>query len=307
MGTSAMSPRSLRYLLAVAEHKSFTRAADVLYVSQPTLSQQIKQLEESLRVQLLDRTGRTVRLTDAGEIYVQHARRALRELDAGQRAVLDLQDLSRGSLRVAMTPITDYLATPLLEAFAERYPGIELHVLEMCQEQIEVALASGQVDVGIAFTDMLSNDARSDEIEKHELFVESLNLVVGKTHPLARHRAAVPARALEEEPLAFLSSPFALRRHVDAFCREHAITPRVAMETNSVSVILEIVRRGRLATILPNALAVAQPGLRPLTLKPDLPPHTITLICRKGTYKSAACRAFGVLAATWCTERREAV
>jgi LysR family cyn operon transcriptional activator len=114
-------PRSLRYLLAIAEHYSFTRAAEALHVSQPTLSQQIKQLEELLDVQLLDRSGRTVRLTDAGEVFSRHARRALVELDAGKRAIHDLQDLSRGSLRLGLTPITDYLASARLRWSKSRW------------------------------------------------------------------------------------------------------------------------------------------------------------------------------------------
>ena len=96
--------RHLRYLLAVAEHRNFTRAAEALHVSQPTLSQQVRQLEEQLRVQLLDRSGRSVRPTDAGELYLLHARRALRELEAAQRAIHEVRDLSRGRLRLGMTP-----------------------------------------------------------------------------------------------------------------------------------------------------------------------------------------------------------
>ncbi|MFO5992448.1 LysR family transcriptional regulator, partial [Pseudomonas aeruginosa] len=76
--------RHLRYLLAVAEHRNFTRAAEALHVSQPTLSQQVRQLEEQLRVQLLDRSGRSVRPTDAGELYLLHARRALRRFQLAQ-------------------------------------------------------------------------------------------------------------------------------------------------------------------------------------------------------------------------------
>lgn len=87
-------PRALQYLIAIAEYGSYTRAAEVLHVSQPTLSQQIKQLEEALQSVLLDRTGRTVALTDAGEIYLNHARRAWGELDAGTRAIHDVQNLS---------------------------------------------------------------------------------------------------------------------------------------------------------------------------------------------------------------------
>ena len=303
MDRNIMFPRSIRYLLAVAEHRSFTRAAASLYVSQPTLSQQIKQLEESLDVQLLDRSGKSVRLTDAGEVYLLHARRALGELEAGKRAIHELQDLSRGALRLGMTPITEYLATPLLESFNTRYPSITLSTLEMPQGDIEAGVAEDRIDIGIAFTNTLSSDARSNEIDTHILFIEALNLAVGKDHPLARHQAPLGAHVLETEALVLLNGDFALRRHFDLHCIENNITPRIAMETTSLSVIIEMVRLGRLATILPDSIACAQYGLQPLMLLPELPHHTITLICRKGAYKSPACQAFADLAAEWCIGR----
>ena len=99
-------PRSLQYLIAIAEHGSYSRAAEALHVSQPTMSQQIKQLEASLKSPLFNRSGRTVRLTDAGEIFLRHAHRARGELDAGRRAIHAVHNLSRGSLRLGWTPIT---------------------------------------------------------------------------------------------------------------------------------------------------------------------------------------------------------
>lgn len=298
-----MTLRSIQYLIAIAEYHSFTRAAEVLYVSQPSLSQQIKLLEESLNVQLLDRSGRVVRLTDAGEVYLRYARRALRELDAGKRAIHDLQDLSRGTLRVAMTPITDYLTRPLLEGFNARYPRITVNILEMAQNQIEAALIGdngNDIDVGIVFTDTFSSEARSNEIEKHLLFVEKLNLAVGNSHPYAGQQAPLNVQALEQESLALLSENFALRRHVDQYFHEHGIAPHIAFETNSVSVIVDIIRHGRLATVLPNTIAREQYGINAVSLQPELPHHTITLVRRKGAYKSAACKAFAELAAEWC-------
>lgn len=292
-------PRSLRYLLAIAEHHSFTRAAEALHVSQPTLSQQIKQLEASLRVQLLDRSGRAVRLTDAGEVYLRHARRAMGELDAGKRAIDEVKDLSRGSLRLAMTPVTEYLVIPLLESFRTRYPGITMYTLEMSQDDIEAAVAEDRIDLGIAFTNMLSSGARSNEIEMHILFIETLNLAVGKAHPFAEQQAPLSGHALQQESLVLLNANFALRRHVDVYCIEHGITPRIAVETNSLSVIVELVRFGRLATVLPKAIASAQYGLYPVMLLPELPHHTVTLICHKGAYKSPACQAFAQLAEQW--------
>lgn len=299
-------PRAIRYLLAIAEHGTFTRAAEALFVSQPTLSQQIKQLEESLAVQLLDRTSRSVRLTDAGEVFLRHARRALVELSAGRRAIRELRDLSRGSLHVGMTPITDYLVTPLLESFSGRYPGIALNVQEMPQNAIEGAVAEDRVDVGIAFTNTLFTEARSSEIEAHILFVETLHLAVGQGHPCASKDSPVNASALEQMPLALLNTDFALRRFIELYCVEHCITPRVVLQTNSLSVIVELVRLGRLATVLPKAIACAQSGLHPVMLLPELPHHTITLICRKNAYKSPACRAFAELASEWSTRRCEA-
>ncbi len=299
MDRNILCPRSLRYLLAVAEHCNFTRAAEALHVSQPTLSQQIKHLEEELDVQLLDRSGRTVSLTSAGEVYVGYARRALGELDAGKRAIHELQDLSRGSLRLGMTPITDYLAAPLLDSFNNRYPGITVSTLEMPQDDIEAGVAEDQIDVGIAFTNTLSIDERSSNIEAHVLFVESLNLAVGDSNALAGRQAPINKHALEQVPLMLLNTNFALRRHVDLYCLEHDITPHIAMESNSLSVIVEMVRLGRLATILPDTIACAQRGIHPVMVLPELPHHTITLICRKNPFKSPACLAFATLAAEW--------
>lgn len=302
MERNLVFPRSVRYLLAVAEHHSFTRAAEVLCVSQPTLSQQIKQLEDLLDAQLLDRSGRTVRLTAAGEVYLHYARRALGELNAATRAIHELQDLSRGSLRLGMTPITDFLTTPLLERFNARYPGITVSTLEMPQNDIKEALAADRVDIGIAFSS-LSTEESSDDIDSHILFIETLSLAVGEDHPLAGQHGPLSKHALEQVPLVLFNADYALRRHIDLYCLEHGITPPIAMEATSLSVIVEIVRLGRLATILPVTIACSQHGLYSIPLLPELPRHTITLICRKGSHQSPACRAFGELAAEWTANR----
>jgi LysR family cyn operon transcriptional activator len=297
-----MCPRSLRYLLAVAEHHSFTRAAEALFVSQPTLSQQIKQLEESLETQLLDRSGRSVHLTDAGEVYLSYARRALGELDAGKRAIQELQDLSRGTLSLGMTPITDYLAAPIIDRFNKCYPNISMGTYEMPQDDIESSILAGNIDIGIAFTNTLSIAANYEYIETQHLFIEPLNMAVGASHPYAGQETPLNQHAFESEPLALLNTDFALRRHIDLYCLEHDITPHIAIETNSLSTIIEVLRLGRLATILPNTIACQQNEIYPVMLLPELPHHTITLISRKDTYISPASLAFKELAAQWGVE-----
>lgn len=136
--------------LAVAEHGSFTRAASALHVSQPALSQQIRQLEESLGVPLFDRSGRTIRLTDAGEVWRQYASRALQELGAGKRAIHDVADLTRGSLRIAVTPtFTSYFIGPLMADFYARYPGITLQLQEMSQEKSKICFVATSWTLGL--------------------------------------------------------------------------------------------------------------------------------------------------------------
>lgn len=306
MDRNVVFPRSIRYLIAVADMHSFTRAAEALYVSQPTLSQQIKQLEDLLDVQLLDRSGRTVRLTAAGEVYLHHARRALIELETAKRAIHELNDLSRGSLRLGMNPITDYLVIPLLAEFNDNYPGITVSTLEMPQDDIKVALAEDRVDIGIAFSSTLSTEECSEDVDSRILFIETLTLAVGKNHPLAGQRGPMSKHALEQEPLVLFNTDYALRRNIDQYCLEQGIKLPVAMEASSLSVILEIVRLGRLATILPDTISSAQHGLHSVSLLPELPHHTISLICRRGAYKSPACQAFSDVATEWSGFRNQA-
>ncbi|MEU9371829.1 transcriptional regulator CynR [Streptomyces avermitilis] len=287
--------RHLRYLLAVAEHGSFTRAAEALHISQPTLSQQIKQMERVMGTQLLDRTGRAVRLTDAGETYVHYARRALQELAAAERAVHDVADLSRGSLRLAVTPtFTAYLIGPLAGQLHACHPHIGLSVREMTQDRIESALLADDLDLGIAF-----HGSHLPGITTGDLFTEALSLVVGTHHPYADRTGPLPVRELEGHPLALLSPDFATRRHIDTYFDQHHTTPHIAVEANSINAVTEIVQRTALASVLPAAIAYDHPHLHTVPLDPPLPERTVTLLRRSGAYQSAAARAFARLTRQW--------
>ena len=286
-----MLARQVRYFLAVAEHQSFTRAAEALHVSQPALSQQVRLMEESLGVQLFDRSGRTTRLTDSGEVYLEYVRRASQELREAKRAIHDVNDLSRGALRVAVTPtFTTYLVGPLIEAFYSRYPNIFLSVREISQEHMEELLLSDEVDVGIAFAGTLTSDIDTDP-----LLVETLALVVSTGHPLASE-TSIGLQALSAESLVLLSAEFATREQIDRFCRQHSIHPKVRMEANAISAVIEIVRRTMLSTLLPATIAFAHQGLVAIALDPVRLQRTAVLMQRKDAYRSAAARVFVGLA-----------
>lgn len=283
-----MELRHIKYLLAVADHGNFTRAAEALHVSQPTLSQQIRQLERTLGVALLDRSSRSVRLTDAGEAYTRHARQALRNLAAGERAVHDVQDLSRGQLRVGMTPtFTPYLIGPLVHRFRVAHPGITLAVWEGNQDRIEADLLDDRLDLGIAFA-----GPHIAGIDHRMLFTETLSLVVGSGHRLAGVTTAVPVAEVAGEALGLLSSDFATRLHTDAYFADCGVAQNIAVEANSIGALLEFVRRGSLATVLPDAIAGEHADLHRVTLEPKLPTRSVQLLQRAAVYHSAAARAF---------------
>ncbi|MFJ2306267.1 transcriptional regulator CynR [Streptomyces sp. NPDC087787] len=284
----ALELRHLRYLLAVAEHGSFTRAAEDLRISQPTLSQQVRQLERSVGVPLLDRTGRGVRLTDAGETYARHARRALRDLAAAERAVQDVHDLTRGHLRLAATPtFTAYLVGPLVAELHARHPGITLNLKEMTQDRIESALLADDLDLGIAFS-----GAHLPGVVAQTLFTETLSLVTGAPDLDAARSQPVSVGELGDHQLALLNGDFATRSHIDAHFAAHRVQPRITVEANSVQALVEIVRRTPIATVLPDAITHDHPHLRPVPLEPPLPERTVTLLRRGSSYQSAAARAF---------------
>jgi LysR family cyn operon transcriptional activator len=292
-----MLVRPLRYLKAVADHGSFTRAAAALHVSQPALSQQIRELEQRMGVHLLDRGGRTVRPTDVGEAYLRHVRRALDELEVGGRAIRDVQDLSSGALRLGFTPsFAIYLLGPLIRRYRDRFPGIVLTITEMAQEEIELALGTDALDVGLAFSDVLAED-----VEWLPLHAERLSLIMGQRHPAANGNREMDAAALAAEPLALLGPSFATRAMVDRYMRRNGVHPHVAVEANSIAAIVEIVRLAELATILPETLAQEQRGLCIVRLKPAIDSRRVALLQRRGGYRSGASRAFVVVAQDYAT------
>ncbi|SFW90317.1 LysR family transcriptional regulator, cyn operon transcriptional activator [Pseudomonas sp. NFACC09-4] len=282
-----MLARHVQYFLAVAEHLSFTKAAAALHVSQPALSQQVRQLEESLGAQLFDRSGRTTRLTDAGDVYLLYARRAYQQLREAKSAIHDVSDLTRGSLRLAVTPtFTTYLVGPVIEAFHSRYPGITLNLKEISQERIEELLLAGELDAGIAF-----DEINTPNIDAIPLLNETLALVVSRKHRLAEERS-IGLQDLNAESLILLSPEFATREQIDRYFRKHAIHPQVQMEANALGAVIEIVRRTNLSTLLPAKIALAHDDLAAIALEPERLQRTAVLMRRKDAFQSAAMRVF---------------
>lgn len=286
--------RHARYLVAIADHGSFTRAAAELHVSQPALSQQIRQLEEMLGARLLDRTGRIVRPTDAGQAYIRHARRALREFEAGRRAIHDVENLESGALRLAFTPtFTTYLVGPLVRQFHRLHPGVGISVNVLAQAEMEAALSEDAIDLGVAF-----GAVESDDIVVRPLYEEHLRLLVGEGHPAFSH-TELAASGLDGMHLAMLDTTFVARTVIDRYLNTAAAYPHIAIESNSITCILAVLQGGGLATIMPQAAASEITGLKAIQLLPPIPSRTVSLLQRDGAYRTAASRAFVEMLEAW--------
>jgi LysR family transcriptional regulator, cyn operon transcriptional activator len=237
-------------------------------------------------VQLFDRRARIVKPTDEGRIYIEHVRRALRELNAGQRAMRDVANVLGGALRVAFLPLfTTHLVGPLMQEFYKRHPCVSVTIDILAQAALEAALVEDRIDIGLAFSDI-----ESDEIDVEKIQDDELCLVVGKRHPMYR-RERVRVSELMHTDLALLTHAFITRAPIDRYFFSHGVRPRIAIEANSADSIIAIVRGAPVATVMPSATARQLSGLKAVRLLPSPGIWTLSVLKRKDAYQGAASKA----------------
>jgi DNA-binding transcriptional LysR family regulator len=279
-----MELRQLRYLDAVARRRSFTQAALDLHIAQSALSQQVGRLERELGVELLRRTTRRVEVTEAGELVLARARRALAEVD-GVRADLDaLQGLVRGTLRLGgVPPVGPVHPAALIADFSRAHPGIAVTVREDVAFTLLDQLRDGGLDLVMAFVDPDALDA----LEGARLRDEELVVIAPPDHPFARAKR-VRVERLAGEALVAYGAGSALR---DALL---ALAPggRVVAEANELETLRELTARGLGVTLMPRSV-VASHGDR-LAIRPLSPRHAlpVSLVWRAGERPTPAAQAF---------------
>ena len=289
-----MELRHLRYFLAVADRLSFTRAADQLHVTQPTLSHQIKDLEKEIGSVLFDRVGRRVYLTPSGEIFREYAQKALKEINSATAAISELEGLMHGTLTVGVfESFSTSLLPPLLAKFSDLYPGVHVTVRQLPTGQLEEHLDKGNLNLGIAYS-----PPATDKIVAEKLFDEPLALVVGTKHPLA-HKRKIHMAALDGEPLMLLTAEFPSRRLLESHFSSVGAKPRVVLEINSVQATIATVSSMALATIFTERIAKTVPGLHCIKLVPTIM-RTAAIFWRRDSYRTAAARAMADLIKKAC-------
>lgn len=283
-----MDLRQLEYLLAVADEANFTRAAAALHVAQPGVSAQIRRLERELGFELLDRSTRSVRLTDVGAAVAPHARAALAAIDAIRETVDELAGLVRGQVAVGMVPGCGSLDVPdLLEGFHGAHPGVVITLTEGNANHLLDAVREGSLDM--AFVGLAGDDPEG--VETIVVVEDAIALGVREDHPLA-HAETVMLRSLREVPLISLPVGTGMRTALDRACAAAGFQPRVALEASDPALLIQLARRGLGAAVLP-AAAAAEPPLRAVAIKPEMHGR-VALAWRNGGPSGPAARALMV-------------
>lgn len=275
-----MNLRDLGYLVALADHLHFGRAADASFVSQPTLSTQLKKLEGELGVELIERSPGKVLLTDAGARIVERARVVLAEIEEIRRIARQATDPESGTLRLGLFPtLAPYLLPHIVPHVHARYPNLELLLVEEKTEEILERLRSGKLDAGVLALPVLD-----PQLEHEVLFTEDFVFAVPATHPLAESGGPVSTSVLATENVLLLEEGHCLREQALAVCTLAGGHERRGFRATSLETLRQMVAAGVGTTLLPE-LAVRppvpeSPAVRLLRFQEPVPRRTIALFWR---------------------------
>jgi DNA-binding transcriptional LysR family regulator len=291
-----MEIHHLRSFREVVRARSFTAAAKRLYLGQPAVSQQIKALETEVGERLLERTGRDVLLTPAGEILLEAVDRALSLLDDATKKIREARDAGEGTVTLACgDTVALYLLPPVLAEFRAKFPKADVSVRNHGSREIVSLLLSGEADLGVA----TKPDELDEALDSAPLLEESLLLALPPGHRLAASGAAT-LKDLEGEPAVLLARTAVTRRVIDEGLAAAGVRLSTAMESGNLEVVKAYVARGFGLSILP-ALAVTDDDRKRMAIHPlpgDFPRRRLVVLRRRDRYRSRLVTALTALLAS---------
>jgi LysR family hydrogen peroxide-inducible transcriptional activator len=251
-----MELQQLRYVVAVADNGNFTRAAERLDISQPSLSQQIINLEKEVGHKLFHRLGRRAVLTEAGAAFLERARRILFEVENATKELSDSPSLERRITVGAIPTLAPYLLPGLITRCRKRFPNLAIQVREDFRLDLIHSVIEGDVDLAL-----VSLPAEDPRISVERLLREPLLLVVAKDHPLAT-KEKVTAADLADQTFVMLGSSSTLTAQIKNFCGDHHFEPKIGFRCSQIATVKLMVGLGAGVAILPRmAIAREDEGL----------------------------------------------
>lgn len=281
-----MELHQLRYFIKLSETLHFTQAADELFITQPALSQQIKQLEAELGVPLFNRTGKKIRLNNAGNLFLEYARSAVNEIARGEQAMADLKNKVNGTVRIGI--MYSYFA-PLLSVmadFCKQYPGVKTHLRYASNDELIEMLKKSELDIALTF-----DNNPPDELETKGEFTAQLKIAVAQKHPFA----AMPTISLLQLKSTLLALPATgniIRKMVEDSFNKYKIWPFVNSELNDLQLLVDLIARGDFATIITDTAISDRENIVLIDSEEPLPSVKGVVLVRKNTFLSKASLLF---------------
>ncbi|MEH7748774.1 LysR family transcriptional regulator [Neobacillus drentensis] len=280
--------RQLQLFIEVAKHKSITKAAESMHLSQPALSKSIRVLEEELGMTLVIRTNKTSDLTDAGKIVLEYAQKMVGILSEMKTTLNDITNLSRGQITIGLPPIIGSLFFPrVIAKFHHAFPNIELNITEYGGARVVKSVEEGEFELGVA---VLPIDEKQFDV--YPIVEEEMKLLVFKDHRLAS-RKVVDIKELKEEEFIFYHEEFALNQIMRNQFIEVGFEPKILFQSSQWDLMTEMVAANLGITILPRSICnrAFNPDLRVIELKEDIL-WRLAVITKKDRYISNAGRTF---------------
>jgi DNA-binding transcriptional LysR family regulator len=286
---STVELRHLRYFVAVAEAENVLRAAtQKLHVSQPAVSRQIRDLEDELGAQLFERTGKSVRLTEAGFLFLKEARAVLERTNEAVRSVRAFAQAGETELHVGYTPaLRAQIVSPTLRAFQREMPKVHVKLHDWSNEKIVTGLRDGRLQ--LAFTVRPSKRGKSRDLRFEELLREQVRLAVPPTHPFARRRSVSLADAAKESFVGLTREDFPdYNAYLNAVFAPVKNKPRVIEEHDSMTSVISAIEAGTGVGISVDALSYSFASrVKLVRLTPEPKPLSLGIATRKGKLSPA--------------------
>ncbi len=273
-----MNLRDLRYLVAVAEHRHFGRAAEACFVSQPTLSTQLKKLEETLGVKLIERTNRQVMLSPAGEMIVEQAQKVLSEVDLLVSMAEQHKDPLGGDFKLGVIPtVAPYLLPKILRPIRKQFPNLRLQLVEAQTAQLTRMLKLGELDALL-----LALPLQEENIRELAIYEEPFYFAAAKSHPKAGLKS-IAAEDLAEEEVLLLEDGHCLRDQALEVCNRHHAVENANFRATSLETLRQMVSAEVGITLMPKLAIQGRPGpVKYIPFRGD-PPHRVIGLCWRNT------------------------
>ena len=281
-----MNTRQLQIFKAVADHKSFAKASDSLFIAQSAVSIAIRKLEEGLNLKLLNRNNKSVSLTAEGHVLLKHANIIISQTNDARLELEEMGNLGKGEVKLGIPAmLASYYFPKYLADFNCSYPDLKISIIDAGSKRIQHLLEEGQIDMGI-----VNMEETSTTLEAAQIFSEEMLVCLPESHSLAK-RKSIRFEEFTQHRLILYKEGYFLRETINRLCEAQQIEPQIHMETNLVHLMKAMVKSGAGISVCLRSVIESEKDLCGISFQPKIKMN-FGIAWRTNSYLSKANKAF---------------